>query len=96
MLFAYQIFGNFDSTVKETDALLSEVGKAFEPWESLISRTVFLEKEKKVFSSLYICKDKETALLAQKRVQELVEKNEEHVGFTTEFIFEIKEEKNYS
>ncbi len=95
MAFAYHIFGHYYADEKETTELLAQLNQSFEPWDGLISRTVFTATKDQIISVLYICEDKETALKAQKRVHELREQNEEQVGFYTEFIFEVNDNRSF-
>ena len=91
MTYAYQIFGVVYTTVKELNGFLDEHRSRFENMPGLISRRVFFQLEGDVASGLYICEDKETAEKIKVIVNEIVEKYEEHIGFTTEFIFKIIE-----
>ena len=95
MAWAYQIFGHFYATEKETTDLLAQLNKVFTPWDGLISRTVFTRTEDEILSVLYICEDMEAALHAKKRVHELREQNGEQVGFNTEFIFEVNDNRSF-
>ena len=95
MPFAYQIFGNYIADKKETADFLAKLNQTFEPWSGLISRTIFTVSKDQIVSSLYICEDLETALKAQKRIHELREQNDAQVGFNTEFIFEINDNRNF-
>ena len=95
MTFAYHIFGHYYADEKETAELLAELNKSFEPWAGLISRTVFTRTEDEILSVLYICEDRESVLKGQKRVHELRVQNEEQVGFYTEFIFEVNDNRSF-
>ena len=95
MTYAYQIFGHFHADEKETKELIAQLNTTFEPWGGLISRTVLDVPEDDIISVLYICEDRESALKGQKRVQGLIEKFEEHVGFSTEFIFEVNDNRSF-
>ncbi len=74
---------------KQVAELVTEVNESFEGFEGLISRTIFSDVENDLASTQYIYEDRKTALKAQKRVQELMEKYEEVIGFSSEFIFKV-------
>jgi hypothetical protein len=95
MTFAYHIFGHLYADEKETANLLAELNQSFEPWTGLTSRTVFTATEDQIVSVLYICEDIESALKGQKRVHELIEQYGELVGFNTEFIFEVNDNRSF-
>ena len=85
------MFGNVYTNEKELNGLIGEYRSRFVNFPGLISRQIFFNLEGDVASSLYICEDKETAEKIKVIVNELIEKYDEHVGFTTEFIFKLIE-----
>ena len=95
MTFAYQIFGHFLADKKETHEFLAKFNKTFEPWTGLISRTVLDVPDDQIVSVLYICEDLESALMGKKRVHGLIEQYDKQVGFNTEFIFEVNDNRSF-
>ena len=91
MAYVYQIFGQLYKNSKEFEILVEEVANTFEDVDGLVSKTILSDIENETASALYLCKDRETALLAQERIKGILEKYDEHIGFTTEFIFKVIE-----
>ena len=86
MLYAYQMFGQLNSSKETRIKLFNELNDSFEPWEGLVSRTVLWDEENEIGNVIYLCRTQESALRAKKRVKELVEKYDEIVGYTTELL----------
>lgn len=89
MMYAYQMFGQLDADEETRIKLFNELNETFEPWEGLVSRTVFWDEENEVGNVVYICETRDSAIRAQKRVKELVQKYDEIVGYTTELVSKV-------
>ena len=83
------MFGQLEANEETRTKLFKELNEIFEPWEGLISRTMFYDEENEVGNVVYLCETRESALIAQERVKRLLEEYAEIAGFTTELFSKV-------
>ena len=95
MLYAYHIFGIVYRSEEEMYQMINESTKSFEGIDGLVSRQTFQNVDDQIASALFICDDLETVGIVKEIMNELIEKYDEFIGFTTEFSYKILEDIKY-
>lgn len=92
-MYVYHIFGML---TRENMLKMSEdTSHMFDDVEGLITRYGLSNVNDEITSGLFFCESLESAEAVKRKVHEVVEKYDEYVGYTTEFIYKIVDSMNY-
>jgi hypothetical protein len=73
-------------TSKQMLKMSEEASHMFDDIDGLISRYGFSNISDEISSGLFFCDDLESAEKVKEKVHEIIEKYDEYIGYTTEFI----------
>jgi hypothetical protein len=95
MVYVYQVFGNYFKGNKELLQISVNKRSIIDEIQGIKSRFLMSQLGYEVASTMYVCRDKETAEKIQTVFREIMNEYDEDIGFTTEFIFELVDSARY-
>jgi hypothetical protein len=95
MKYAYLIFGILYRNEEEIKQMSDESSHLFDGIDGLISRHLFSNIEDQMASALFFCEDLESAEMVKEKMHVIIEKYDEYIDYTTEFIYKVIETVKY-
>ena len=92
-MYAYHIFGIITS--EHMLKMSEETSHLFDDIDGLISRYGFSNVSDEISSGIFFCEDLESAEKIKEKVNKIMEKYDEYIGYTTEFIYKVVEHVKY-
>lgn len=94
-MYAYQLFGQVEWDNETRSRVLDETNENFTPWDGLVCRCVYWDKDAEIATVVYICETLEAVSKAKEHVREAREKYSALLKYFTEINGKVLDYKTF-